>query len=195
MALEIPIDIRISAFYPSIVKEVQDHGLSGPIALEVAPYAQLRRIHEDGLDRPTDISYNGMVPGSPNKEVIQKLCMPDHTVGRVSSNDGQGCYSIKGPRANVMGAVAIALWYDAIVNSDRFRICNAEERKIWNESRHCSHMIAIGNKHPKYLLKFRMLKMKRDRILQKVNSAYGPQGRHINQMRAKLHRLFDLSLE
>lgn len=186
---QLSIEQRIINFFPGIVQEVQDHGLSGPIAREAAKYAHLRCIHEDGLDRPTNISYNGMVPGSPNKEVIEKLYMPDHKLGRVTANDGQGCYVIKGPKAHVMGSVAIALWYDAIINSDRLRVCSAEEKRIWNLSRYYSHMIALG--HRNYKHKFQKLKEPRDQILQKVNRAYGPKGHSINALKAKLEKLFD----
>jgi hypothetical protein len=186
---------RIFFFHGDIIREIQNHGLSGPIAYEVAPYAQLRCIHEDGLDRPTDISYNGMVPGSPNKEVIKQLYMPGHTVGTVTANDGQGCYVIKGPKAHVMASVAIALWYDAIINSDKFRICTAEERRIWNESRHYSHMMATGKMSGLHKVKFKRLREKREKIIQKVNRAYGPQGNHINSLRDKLKGFFDIPLE
>lgn len=186
---------RIFSFHGDIVREIQNHGLSGPIAYEVAPYAQLRCIHEDGLDRPTNISMNGMVPGSPNKEVIKQLYMPGHTVGSVRANDGQGCYVIKGPKAHVMASVAIALWYDAIINSDKFRVCTAEERRIWNESRHYSHMMALGKMSGIHRVKFKKLKEERERIIQKVNRAYGPQGHHINKLRKEFKKFFDIPIE
>jgi hypothetical protein len=183
---------KITTFYPTIVKEVQEHGLQGPIAVEASQYAQLRCMHEDGLDRPPDVCMNGMVPGSPNKEVVQKLYMPDCTLGQVTAKDGQGCYVIKGPRAHIMGSVAIALWYDAIINSDRFNICNEKERQIWNESKKCSYMMWAGTLHPKYRFRFHRLKKQRDKILQRVNSAYGPQGASINQNKKKMEPLFNI---
>jgi hypothetical protein len=186
LADKLTLQEKVDFFYPNIVKQVQNHGLSGPIAHEAAQYAQLRCIHEDGPDRPHDISYNGMVPGSPNKEVMEKLYMPDCKLGRVSSYDGQGSYSITGPRAHIMASTAIALWYDSMINSDRYRICSQEERRLWNESRWCSHMIAINHHDILYRIKFDELKEKRDRVLQKVNSAYGPQGPAITQQRRKL---------
>ena len=190
----LPYETRILRYFEDVVSEVEDHGLSGPIGEEAAKFALLRRIHEDGLDRPTDVSMNGMVPGSPNKEVIEQLYMPECELGRVTANDGQGCYVIRGPRANVFGAAAIALWYDAIVNSDRFKVCDERERIIWNTSRHHSHMIAIGKKAAIHKNYFRAFREERIRILEKVNRAYGPQGRIINQLRKKLEPFFVLAV-
>lgn len=190
----VPYEIRIMKYFESIVEEVQDHGLSGPIAKEAAQFALLRRIHEDGLDRATDVSMNGMIPASPNREVIEQVYMPECELGRVTANDGQGCYVIEGPRANIYGATAIALWYDAIINSDRFKICNEREREIWNMSRHHSHMIAIGRTaaiHENYM---RVFKEDRLEILEKVNRAYGPAGRNINQLRKKLEPFFIIAV-
>lgn len=184
---------RILVFYDDVVKQTQDHGLSGPIAAEVAQFALLRRIHEDGLTRSIYVSMNGMVPGQPNKSVVKQLDLGECELDVITAKDGQGCYVIRGRHANVLGAVAIALWYDKIINSTRFRICNKEERKIWNDSRHYSHMIAIGRKHPKYKIRFRRLKPERLRILKKVNRAYGPRGKAINQKREKLKSLFSFA--
>jgi hypothetical protein len=178
-------------FHPSIVKEIQDHGLPGPLAREVASFAQLRCIHEDGIDRPHTISYNGMVPGSPNKEVRTRLVMPDCTLGKASSNDGQGCYVIKGPRAHVFGSVAVGLWFDMIINSERFRICSNDERKVWAESRQLSHMLALDQGEQSHAERFEELKGHRDRILKRANAAYGPQGNAINQTKEKLRGLFE----
>ena len=177
---------KVQFFYPNIVKQVQNHGLSGPIAHEVAKYAQLRCIHEDGPQRNHNVSYNGMVPGSPNREVVTRLYMPDCKLGRVSSNDGQGCYSISGPRAHIMASTAIALWYDMIINSTRYRVCNDEERRIWRESRHCSHMIAIDHPEVLYQVKFDELRERREKIIRKVNSAYGPEGAGIARLKERL---------
>lgn len=181
---------RVLVFYDDVVRQIQDHGLSGPIAAELAQFALLRRIHEDGLNRDTNVSMNGMAPGGLNKEVIDQLDLGTCELDAVTAKDGQGCYVIRGRHANILGAVAIALWYDAIINNDRVNICNDEEQSAWNESRHCSHMIAIGRNRPRYRLRFRSLRKKRLDILRKVNRAYGPQGPAIAQKGEKLKSLF-----
>ena len=183
-------ETRILRFFDSVVGEVEDHGLSGPLAFEASQFALLRRIHEDGLARATDVSMNGMVPSSPNKEVIEQVDIDECELSRTTANDGQGCYVISGPRANIFGAAAIALWYDAIINSDRFKICNEREREIWNTSRHHSHMIAIGRTQPIHRNYFHAFKKERMEILKKVNRAYGPQGSHINSLQKKLEPFF-----
>jgi hypothetical protein len=184
VAGQLTTEEKVAMFYPNIVRQVQNHGLSGPIAHEVSKYAQLRCIHEDGPDRKHDVSYNGMVPGSPNKEVMALLYMPDCKLSKVSSNDGQGCYSITGPRAHVMASTAIALWYDMIINSTR--ICSDEEKMIWKESRWVSHRIAVDDPEPLYTIRFSELYMQRQKILRKINAAYGPQGEAIHQQKEKL---------
>jgi hypothetical protein len=162
---------KILIFHNEIVKEIQDHGLSGPIANEIAPYAQLRVIHEDGEQRSPDESMNGMVPGSPNKEVMKKLYMPDCTLGTVRANDGQGCYVIRGPRAHVMSSVAVGLWYDEMIN----RMASKEDMDLWNESKNCSHMLALGHLDRFYHRRFEVLKEHREHLIRKFDSMYGPQ--------------------
>jgi hypothetical protein len=191
---QIPCETRILKYFRSVVDETKDHGLSGPIAFEAAQFALLRRIHEDGLSRDTAVSMNGMVPGSPNKEVITRLDLDGCELSHTTANDGQGCYVINGPRANIFGAVAIALWYDEIINSDRFHICNKREKEIWNTSKHHSHMIAIGKKAPIHRNYMRAFRKERIQILEKVNRAYGPQGKHINALRKKLEPFFSLAV-
>jgi hypothetical protein len=178
------IQDKIFVFHPAIVAQIQDHGLSGPIAKEVAPYAQLRCIHEDGEKRNHNESCNGMVPGSPNKEVMEKLCMPGCTLGKVTANDGQGCYVIKGPKAHVMSSVAIGLWFDAMIQ----KLGSREEKDLWNEAKHCSHMIAISHPDPIHERRFEVLREYVEHLVKKYNSMYGPQGKAIEQNK---RRYFD----
>lgn len=182
---------RILAFFPEIVGEIQDHGLAGPIAFEVAQFAMLRRLIEDGLDRPNNISMNGMIPGSPNREALHWVWMPKCNVRTTIANDGQGCYVIEGPRANIKSAVAIAIWYDLIVNSKKFRICSAQERELWNKSKYHSHRIAIGDKDVNNYISFFITRHERQDIIRKVNRAYGPKGRYISKLREKLQPYFE----
>ena len=177
---------KVQFFYPNIVKQVQNHGLSGPIAHEVAKYAQLRTIHEDGSQRPHNISYNGMGKGSPSKEIVAKLYCPDCKITTTATDDGVGSYGVIGPRAHIMSSTLVALWYDHIILSDRFRICNEAEKKIWKESKWCSHQLAIGNPEVLFQIRYDELRDKRLKILKKVNNAYGPAGDSIHQQRSKI---------
>jgi hypothetical protein len=187
-----PVEDKILTFHAPIAAELQDHGLSGPLAYEVAPYAQLRCIHEDGVTRSCDISYNGMGLGSPNKEVIKRLSLPACTkLTQTSTADGIGSYGFLGPKAHIFGSVAIGLWFDMIIDSDRYRVCSAAERKVWNDSKHFSHMVVIKPEDKSYLYQFEELKGLRDKMLRKVNRAYGPAGEAINQNRDKYKGWFD----
>ena len=99
---------HIESYYKPLVQKIQEYGLKGPIALELAQFALLRQVHEDGINRPADRSLNGMVPGGVNKRVMERLDWACHKLSRVTAKDGQGCYCIRGPGANLQGAVAIA---------------------------------------------------------------------------------------
>lgn len=173
---------RIERFYVEVVAEVKKHGIPFPLAREVAQYGILRCAHEDGLDRKPDLSINGMIPGEPNKSIIGRLQMPDHTLGRARDSDGQGTYVIRGPRAFVMGSAAVALWFDKIICEHKIF---DGKRAVWIDS----HILATSidaDLPGDHRQQFDELAEKRDKLLARANTAYGPLGCHINKLKEKL---------
>lgn len=184
---------HIERYYPPLVQKVQEYGLEGPIAMEVAQFALLRQILEDGMDRSADRSFNGMVPGGLNQRVMEKLDWSRLKLSKVTANDGQYCYSITGPGANLQGALAIALWYDEIINDQP--IIKDRERELWERSKTCSYLQTTAFIDTRHVMTFLGDEPGRLRLLKRVNELYGPQGHYINQLREQLRPAFIRALD
>jgi hypothetical protein len=143
------IEENILVRYPLVLERLQVEGFYGPFGEEVAKFAMLRQIIEDGPTREHSVSIVGMCPGGLNKQVMNYLGLipgnknNDGLVLRtVDANDGQRSYAIYGPRANVTSTVAIALLWDRYVNEmPNFK---PEEKHAWNESKAISEKLAKG---------------------------------------------------
>ncbi len=181
------VERKVAAFHEEIVKEIQDGHFSGPIARELAQYSQLRVCLEDGPTRSPTASYCGLSCGSPNKEILRMIDLTGHKLTTGTMEDGI-CYGILGEKAHILSSVAVARWYDSMILSDRFRICNEAEKKIWNESKWCSHQLAIGNPEVLFQIRYDELRDKRLKILKKANAAYGPASSSIEQQRKKIFK-------
>lgn len=179
---------HIRRYYPPLVHKVQEYGLRGPIAMEVAQFALLRQIFEDGMDRSAERSFNGMVPGGINKKVMERLDWSHLKLSTVSANDGQYCYSISGPGANLQSALAIALWYDEIIH-DQPSIKD-RERELWERSKTCSYLQTTAFVDTRHVMTFLGDEPARLQLLMRVNGLYGPKGHYINQLREQLRPAF-----
>ncbi len=143
------IEENILVRYPLVLERLQEEGFHGPFGQEVARFAVLRQIIEDGPTREHSVSMVGMSPGGMNKEVMNHLGLIPGSKNNdglvlktVDTNDGQRCYAIYGPRADVASTVAIALLWDKYVNEmPNFKL---EERLAWNQSKAISEEIAKG---------------------------------------------------
>lgn len=179
---------HIERYYKPLVLKIQEYGLAGPIAMELAQFALLRQIYEDGPQRPADKSMNGMVPGGINKRVMERLDWTRNDLSRVGSKDGQGCYCIKGPDANIQGAAAIALWYDEII--DTWPSIKDEERELWRRSKANSYLQTTAFIDTDYVMGFLGDEPARLALLRKANSWYGPSGGQLDRMRRDLRPVF-----
>lgn len=179
---------HIERYYKPLVQKIQEYGLKGPISMELAQFALLRQIHEDGLDRSPEKCLNGMVPGGINKRVMERLHWTDNELSKVTANDGQGCYRITGPEANIQGALAIALWYDEIIDSGQ--AIKEHERELWERSKVNSYLQTTAFIDTEYVMTFLGDELGRLELLRKANNWYGPSGRHIDQMRVNLRPVF-----
>jgi len=179
----------IELYYEDTIREIQNHGFKGPIAAELAQFAMLRRIYEDGTNRPSSVSMNGMVPGQPNKDIIERLYMPECEVDVVRARDGQGCYRIQCSKANIMGSVAIALWYDKLIYE--LSCFSEKDKEIWDRSVRYSGLIETPFGTSEHQVEFNLLKQKRIKLLERINSKYGPNGRGIAAQREKFKYIFN----
>ena len=160
-------------------------GFHGPFAVELAPYLEARRALEDGPNRNPTESMNGMVPGGVNAEVMDALCLGwyGHNVSKVTANDGQGCYVIKGPHAQKHSCVAIAcLWHRYVNDSSRFNFPR-ELRAAWNESLFLSSQMKPADLFNFVVNWVRYDSLREDRIkaFERCNAMYGPGGSDLNR--------------
>ncbi len=184
---------HIEWYYQPLVRKIQEHGLKGPIAMEVAQFALLRQILEDGIERSADKSLNGMVPGGINKGVMERLDWTHNQLSKVTANDGQGCYRITGPGSNLQSALAIALWYDAIISNQPN--VKDRERELWERSKTCSYLQTTAFMETRHIMTFLGDEPGRLQLLMKANSWYGPKGRYINELREHLRPVFIRALK
>jgi len=194
------IEENILVRYPLVLERLQEEGFHGPFCEEVARFAVLRQIIEDGPSREHSVSMVGMSPGGMNKEVMNHLGLipgnENHhglVLKTVGTNDGQRCYAIYGPRADVTSTVAIALLWDKYVNEmPSFKL---EERLAWNQSKAISEKLAKGEtSHEAGRAVLTSLSGETRKVLAKANRMYGSlAAAQIQQMVSDMGPLFELA--
>jgi hypothetical protein len=192
---------HVSCYYTSIISLLEKFGFAGPFAEELAKFALMRQLIEDGTNRPHTVSMVGMVPGGINKRVVEKMGLKRGEVNEhglkltsVTANDGQGSYALYGPMANVWSSLAIVLVWDEYINSGQFGI-KQELVLAWNESKDLSYKIAIGIGDKEVVTKYETeLSAAREKAIKRVNSMYGPGGSSIENLVKNLEPVFSLKL-
>jgi hypothetical protein len=166
--------------YKLIIKDLDQHGFKRPFADDVAKFALVRQVVEDGCGRPHSVSIVGMSVCEQHGEVMKSLGL---TLGaeindkglclkKIPSPEGGDYYSIQGPRANVCSAVALTLLWDTYVN-DKFKSkFSPEESLAWNGSKDISQRISRETASPDELVLYDDLKPVRKKVVQKVNGIY-----------------------
>ncbi len=194
------IEENILVRYPLVLERLQEEGFHGPFCEEVARFAVLRQIIEDGPTREHSVSMVGMSPGGMNKEVMNRLgLIPGNknndglVLKTVGTNDGQRCYAIYGPRADVVSTVAIALLWDKYVNEmPSFKL---EEKIAWNQSKAISEKLAKGETgHEAGRAMLTCLAAETRKVLAKANRMYGSLAAgEIQRMVSDMGPLFELA--
>ena len=194
------IEENILVRYPLVLERLQEEGFHGPFGQEVARFAVLRQIIEDGPTREHSVSMVGMSPGGMNKEVMNHLGLTPGNMNTdglvlktVGTNDGQRCYAIYGPRADVTSTVAIALLWDKYVNEmPNFKL---EERLAWNQSKAISEKLAKGETGDVAGRVFlTCLASETKKVLAKANRMYGSlAANQIQRMVSDMEPLFELA--
>jgi hypothetical protein len=176
------IEEHILVHYKSVCDELQKRGFEGPFAKEVAKFALVRQIIEDGQTREHSLSIVGMSPGGANAEVLDEMGLvmgksnnDGLSLQRTTSGEGETFYCIKGPRANVCSATAITLLWDKYVNGALKTAFNSSEISVWNESKTISRKIADNSATEQEIAAYEGdLATPRRKIIEKANRMYSP---------------------
>lgn len=168
--------------YKLVCDELEKQGFQGPFAKEVAKFALIRQVIEDGQTRDHSVSIVGMSPGGTNAEVLDELGLimgksnPDGlSLQKLTSNEGETFYCIKGPHANVCSAIAITLLWDKYVNGAQKERFKPSEVSVWNKSKDISQRIAANTATKEELEAYNgELAGPRRKIIEKANMIYSP---------------------
>jgi hypothetical protein len=177
------VEEHILVHYDHVVDRLNQHGFKGPFASEIAKFALIRQIVEDGPTRNHSRSIVGMSVGDANTEAFQELGL---TVGCVNSygiclkkcNDGNGqsMYAIHGPRANIWSAAALSILWDKYINHVHKNRFTAEEIDGWNVCKDLSAKIANGESCQQQ--RYQELLCLAKRALRKANALYSSTAAH-----------------
>jgi hypothetical protein len=176
------IEEHILVHYKLVCDQLQKRGFQGPFAKEVAKFALIRQIIEDGQSRDHCVSIVGMSPGGTNAEVLDELGLAigksncdGLSLQRLTSSAGETFYCIKGPRANVCSATAITLLWDKYVNGAQKQAFKSSEVMVWNQSKVISQKIARHTATEQEIATYEgELASPRRKIIEKANRIYSP---------------------
>jgi|SRR5271157_3221182 len=194
------IEEHVLVDYKLVCDQLQERGFQGPLAREVAKFALIRQVVEDGQTRNHSVSIVGMSPGGTNAEVLDELGLAmgksNHeglSLQRLTSNAGETFYCIKGPRANVCSAIAITLLWDKYVNGAQKERFTPSEVLAWNKSKTISQRIATNSATKKEVEAYEgELAALRRKIIEKANRIYSPTAAHtITKIVRDMEPLFD----
>ncbi|MEW6348790.1 MAG: hypothetical protein AB1646_06980 [Thermodesulfobacteriota bacterium] len=191
------IEDHIRVFYPKLVKNLEMFGFRGPFGEEVARYALVRQLHEDGLSRPDAKSIVGLWPGCWNKEVMDRLTPYLQERGlhlkQVGTPEGGKSYAIYGPHANVWSGVAIALVWEKYLEVLQI---DHGLKEAWRRSQHLSEKIAVNRaSESDFIGYYNHLGAQRRKVLETVNRRYNPdQAGRLNRTVITMGQAFDSAL-
>jgi hypothetical protein len=176
------VEEHVLVHYKIVCDELQERGFQGPFAREVAKFALIRQIIEDGQTRDHSVSIVGMSPGGTNAEVLDELGLAmgksNHhglSLQRLTSSAGETFYCIKGPRANVCSAIAITMLWDKYVNGAQKGWFTPSEVLAWNKSKNISQRIATNSATKEEVEAYDgELAAPRRKIIEKANRIYSP---------------------
>ncbi|AFM26314.1 hypothetical protein [Desulfomonile tiedjei] len=165
--------------YDPLVSELKHHGFGGPLGKETAEFALIRQLIEDGTNRDHSVSIVGMSVGGVNGEVMSSLGLEmgkqnekGLLLKRVYSADGNPCYAICGPRANICSAVAIVLLWDKYITQAYCERFNTKEISAWKTSKELSRKIELGTAGHDDIIDYCEFAEPRRRALMRANRMY-----------------------
>lgn len=165
--------------YDPLVTELKHHGFGGPLGKEAAEFALIRQLIEDGTNRDHSVSIVGMSVGGVNGEVMSSLGLEmgkqnekGLLLKRVYSADGNPCYAICGPRANICSAVAIVLLWDQYITRAYCERFNTKEISAWKTSKELSRKIELGTARHDEIVDYCEFAESRRNALTRANRMY-----------------------
>jgi hypothetical protein len=193
-AADDPYSRNVELHYRKVVETLKEHNITGPFGEEVAKYALMRQILEDGTNRPHHTSIVGMYPGGLNERVMKNRLglSKDHPVYKlytVPTPEGTSSYAVAGPYANVLSAAAIALVWDEYINGGVFSVKRAYI-DCWNLCCVLSAEIANKTCSEEQLTKYKEMSQLREEAIHRVNSMYGPNAVSVKQQVKRLEKEF-----
>lgn len=195
------IDEHILVNYPLIITNLKEQGFRGPFGEELAKYALIRQIIEDGSTRSHSVSIVGMSVGEPHTSILKSLGLNLGTTGeggmclkKITSNENETFYAVYGPRANVCSATAIALLWDQYVNNNQKHRFGHEENTTWNASKNISWHFSCDTFSRADIAFYDSMTSMRNKVFQKVNYIYSSTAAStINSLVANYATLFEFA--
>jgi hypothetical protein len=187
---------HILTSFSGSIEAINKAGIKGPIAEEVARWALIRQLHENGLNRGHTYCIPGISCGGWNRETLNwclRYVTNEVGVSRIADSEGMLMYELNGRGANIVSTAAVALLFDYYVK--HFNWFSTKEKEDWEESRKYSDLIAQGFDFPQYRKQFHLLKDARQKILRKCSGGYGPGNERISSEVKKQSDLFETTIK
>ena len=190
---------HIKNYYCDIVQKMRSKlNIRGPLANELAKYALLRQIHEDGKNRSPNKSCVGMGVGGINGKALAFLGFSLESdddvyrliIVRANAPDyaGQKFYMLYGPRANVWNCLAIIYVWDYYLSNSKY--FKNDDINIWNKLKRLSSSLDDHMSVLQYIKFHFLYRNDLRRMLCKVNSLYGGNYKLINRQVEKYNDVF-----
>jgi hypothetical protein len=175
---------HVQEYFDTLVVKIQQHVIKGPMAEEVAKYAIIRQLHEDGDNKPKGYSVPGLSFGHPIKGIVNCTDLEGCVTSSANDSDGVPMYVFKGENAVVISGVLITKVFDHFVmNMNLFK---EKDIEIWDRSKKDSYLLANRIDLDEYRVRFNENKSERDKIIRRCNQLYGPAGNSIEQRIKKI---------
>jgi len=167
---------HITEFYPGLVSKIEECGFCGPIAEELAQYALIRQVHEDGVERSPSHSVPGISTGGWNEDILQRVLQKlrlSVVLTKCHDSEGTSLFVIRGANANLLSATTIACLYDYYLTQFKGSFSDAQ-RLAWLRSKYYSWLIYRNPGVTDYLDKYTQFAEERNKIIKRCNRMYGP---------------------
>jgi len=174
----------VLCFYDKVVAKINCY-YPGPIANELAKFAMMRQLHEDG-NKPHDYSVPGLGCGEPIKSIVYSTPTLLQ-IGRVVDSEGMSLYSFKGELANTHACLLIAKFFDYLICN--FLSFKPIDKYNWERAKKISELLEKEMQLER-LYSYLNTSTKIIPLIKRANSMYGPMGSELNRRVDELRPLF-----
>jgi hypothetical protein len=178
-AFSVPPEEHIKSGYNRLIDDLVVHGYCVYAARDIARYALMRQLLEDGIGRSPNISIVGI--GSRYKDIMLILsCDKSIKINTVGMPEGTRCYAIYGKDAYIYSAIGISMIYDRAINHcTGFKKSDIE---LWNKCKDSNILYTIYRRKCVELIK-------------KADKAYGPKTNIVLYWVDKYNELFNREIK